>query len=339
VRPNKRDGENIAKLNIEQASRAAVLCFLTNVPIVLWGEPGIGKSAIVEQIADRLGREMYDVRSSNKERSDFSIPYPAPDGERVKYLITDTLPFEAIVGDKPCVLFLDELDRTTLEVQNALLQIIYDRSLDGHKLGKNVLIAAAGNGSSDIGTTPISRAAANRMCHIYVEASSKGASKAWNEWAKTHEVSREMIGYSDFAPLEDDSKYDEHAYRTRRSMVNADKIYRGLKEVEFQSSDIELALIAGCIGMEDGRKFLVYAKETCKVPTIEEIFADPIGCRVPTEISSLNALSDMLASAIFSEGGDTSLDNAVRTYTSRWLSEPRAYFEKLLERNREKISL
>ena len=45
-------------------------------PTFLWGPPGIGKSDIVKQIGDELGREVIDVRLALWEPTDIKgIPY------------------------------------------------------------------------------------------------------------------------------------------------------------------------------------------------------------------------------------------------------------------------
>jgi MoxR-like ATPase len=64
---------------------ALALAVAANLPVLLWGEPGIGKSATLGQLAGGLGLAMETVIASIHEPSDFSgLPVigddPARDG-------------------------------------------------------------------------------------------------------------------------------------------------------------------------------------------------------------------------------------------------------------------
>src|SRR5262245_26855780 len=51
---------------------ALALAVAANLPVLLWGEPGIGKSATLEQLAAALALPMETVIASVHEPSDFS---------------------------------------------------------------------------------------------------------------------------------------------------------------------------------------------------------------------------------------------------------------------------
>ena len=94
-------------------------------------------------------------------------------------------------NDIYCILFLDEYLNAPAAVQNASLQLVYDRKLHTHKLGRLVAMACAGNTEGDGSyITRMGGAAKNRFAHLEVEASPK----PWLAWAKANDILPEFIG-------------------------------------------------------------------------------------------------------------------------------------------------
>ncbi len=59
-----------------QAKKSLLKAFQVKRPLFLWGPPGIGKSELVEGIANELGGLMIDLRLGQMEPTDIrGIPY------------------------------------------------------------------------------------------------------------------------------------------------------------------------------------------------------------------------------------------------------------------------
>ena len=81
-------------------------------PVFIWGGPGIGKSAVVRQLADDLAIPLQDVRALLLDPVDLrGLPFLDSDG-RSKWSTPDFLPQE---GEG--ILFLDELNAAPAMVQ------------------------------------------------------------------------------------------------------------------------------------------------------------------------------------------------------------------------------
>jgi hypothetical protein len=95
-----------------------------------------------------------------------------------------------------CILFLDEFLNAPAAVQNAALQLIYDKKVHTHKLGRLVSVACAGNTEGDGSyITRLGGAAKNRLAHLEIEVDSA----SWLTWAKQqHDIPAEFIGAVDF---------------------------------------------------------------------------------------------------------------------------------------------
>ena len=73
-------------------------------PVFIWGAPGIGKSALVEQFADEIGLPCVSLLGSQLAPEDI-IGIPQIKGDTSEFL-----PPNMIARKEPYVLFLDELN-------------------------------------------------------------------------------------------------------------------------------------------------------------------------------------------------------------------------------------
>jgi len=306
------------------------VCFAANVPAAIWGAVGVGKSSSVRQMAQSLGYQLFDIRLSDKEPSDLGgIPFPV-DG-RLKWLVPDTLPFRHIHGDIKAILFPDEFDRADIGVQNAALQLLLDRSINGYELSSNCVIVIAGNATTDIGTSPLSKAAANRVCHLYVDTRSEGAVAIYQRWAVQNGVSTALQGFAKFrqevwcsGSLSDN--LESMAIATPRSFDYADRLLQFMQAARFEVSDLRLPLVSGCVGKAAAVEFLAYVDMVDKAPTVDEVLLAPDDCRVPDDPAVLYAVTLHLVGCASSR----ERAEAFCRYGQRWPRESAAYLMKLL---------
>lgn len=333
-------------VDLEQASRAILVAFQANVPVALWGPPGVGKSSVIAQVTKRLVHKdeenkkeipykLYDVRLSDKEPSDLGgIPFPA-DG-RVRFLMNDLLPWDT---DEYSVVLFDEYDRADLSVQNPTLQIILDRTINGHRLSPNARVILAGNGTTDTGTSPLSRAAANRMCHLYIETGTPKALDSWDKWAAENGVSEALRGFAKFKQstwsgqsVSETGKIkkpeiEEIAYATPRSFDFADRMLAAAEEMPFKTSDIIKQIVSGCVGVGPATEFLNFRDTFAKAPSPEDIVKNPKKVRVPKEPDILAALTVQLCDYA---KRNKDFAEAIAEYGLRWDEEPAGYLFKRL---------
>jgi MoxR-like ATPase len=68
------------KVKPSELALALAHCISMKMPIFTWGPPGIGKSAIIKQVAAQLGMKSIDIRLSQMDPTDLrGVPYPAND--------------------------------------------------------------------------------------------------------------------------------------------------------------------------------------------------------------------------------------------------------------------
>ncbi len=223
-----------------------------HTPLMLWGAPGVGKSALVAQAARVCGVPMIDLRLSQLEPSDLrGMPYQK-DGW-VEWATPSMLP-DAIRHGVRGVLFLDEINAALPQVAAAAYQLILDRRLGDYLLPAGWAILAAGNRLGDRGVTYAMPAPlANRFTHVEMEPSLED----WLLWAEASGVDARLQGFLRQRPdllLLLPERANVHAFPTPRSWAFAD---RALRKFAGDADVLEPALIA-CVGEVAGRLLMAY---------------------------------------------------------------------------------
>lgn len=182
----------VIKMNISPTSKMK--------PLLIWGAPGIGKTAIIEKVADEMKKTFPDYSLicktlSDMNPDDFTLPaYTEINGQqRGTDIPKSWLPVYKKTGDpekdaqadEACgrgLLFVDELSRATPQVLNVILPLINERRLNDCILGSGWKIIAASNRMEDelSGQSSIGNAAANRFVQYNYAPSFKG----WKKWAE-----------------------------------------------------------------------------------------------------------------------------------------------------------
>jgi hypothetical protein len=155
---------------------ALTLAVAADLPVLLWGEPGIGKTATLNQLADGLGLPLTTVIASVHEPSDFAgLPVVGDDPATQGVPMAPPDWAVQLVRAGKGLLFLDELSTAPPAVQAALLRVVLERRVGALRLPPGVRIVAAANPrSSAADGWELSPPLANRFVHL--------------QWAYEHDV-------------------------------------------------------------------------------------------------------------------------------------------------------
>jgi len=135
--------------------------------------PGYAKSAIMRSIAGKIGYQYFDIRLSMIDETDVGL-YPSLDEEVIdgvsQRMLAHVAPKWAYkANDKPTIIHFEELNRSTLAVRNAALQILLEREIGAFfAFNSNVLMCSSGNLGEEDGTDveEFDQALNNRLIHI-----------------------------------------------------------------------------------------------------------------------------------------------------------------------------
>jgi hypothetical protein len=213
-----------------------------HTPVMLWGPPGVGKSALVAQAAAAQGVPMIDLRLSQLEPSDLrGMPYQREG--RVEWAIPSMLPHVGRDGPRG-VLFLDEINAALPQVAASAYQLILDRRLGDYRLPDGWAILAAGNRLGDRGVTYAMPAPlANRFTHYELLPQIDD----WLVWAERSGVDERLRRFLAQRPdllFVFPEQANVHAFPSPRSWAFAD---RALRKFAADPDLLESALSA-CVG-------------------------------------------------------------------------------------------
>ena len=177
------------------AEAAEMLELLTEAgdPVMIWGAPGLGKSAIVWQLGDKKGRKVIEYRANLREPVDVrGIPVPDIETGVTKWLVPDELPRADRDGEFG-YLFLDEINTASPQMMAVLFGLVLDRRIGDYVLPPGWQIIAAGNRVSDRAAAQrMPTALRNRFAHSVrrCRTSTRG-----RKWATTNDVAPEMVAF------------------------------------------------------------------------------------------------------------------------------------------------
>lgn len=297
---------------------ALTLAVAADLPVLLWGEPGIGKTAALQQLAVALGLPLTTVIASVHEPSDFSgLPVigddPAVQG--VPMAPPDWAVSLARAGHG--LLFLDELSTAPPAVQAALLRLVLERRVGALRLPAGVRIVAAANPrSSAADGWELSPPLANRFVHL--------------QWRHDHEVVVRGLGGTwprASLPRLDPGRLPEAVTFARRAVTGllaarptlvhrlpGNESQRGgpwpsprswemaLRLVAFAtaagaSKDVLSMLVRGTVGDGPGLELLA-AMDRMDLPDPESLLADPAGADLPERGDLRQAVLDGVVEAV-----------------------------------------
>lgn len=179
-------------------------------PVFIWGAPGIGKSALVQKFADDVGMPCVSLLGSQLAPEDI-IGIPQINGDTSQFV-----PPKMIARKEPYVLFLDELNACTQEVQKAFYSLIHEKRIGEYCLPAGSVVIGAGNRSQDGAIVKtMSSALINRMFHVQLVADPQ----QWLEWAYENELHPWVTDYITQRPdhLFSEPPKTEEPYSTPRS--------------------------------------------------------------------------------------------------------------------------
>lgn len=299
------------KINISKVKALAQFCAMDNrEALMIWGQPGGGKSEAIQQLAVDNNAELVDIRLSQYDSVDLrGIPVPMDNGLTVWHA-PETLPFignAAFADDRPIILFLDEINSAAPSVAAVAYQLINDRRVGEHRLKDNVRVIAAGNRESDRGVTNrMPTPLANRFTHVEVEVDAE----TWIDWALDNGIHPLFVAFFKFRPAlitTFDPASPEKAFATPRTWAKAAKYYTADVPEE-----VKQAAIIGAVGNGPGHEFLGFTKIWQNMPDLDNIIKNPLTAALPDGVGMSYAVAVGLS-------GKMSLKNAeaVHQYLDR----------------------
>jgi hypothetical protein len=288
-----------------QIMQALQVALTANVPVILWGEPGGGKTASVNAVATALGWPIETVLASLREPSDFA-GLPVIIDKHMHLAPPDWA--GRLAGQPEAICFLDEISTAAPATQRALLRVIHERVAGDLNLGHGVRMVAAAN-PADIaaGGWDLTPPLANRFLHLYYEIDpavvAAGLLGAWPEadplsispdWASHLPHYRSVVsGFLSARPgmVHDRPKNREQAGLAWPSPRSWEAVISILAASEGTAiaPEARLALIAGLVGEGAAVEFLSFERDL-DLPNPESLLANPTSYARPPRGDQVHAV-------------------------------------------------
>jgi len=309
---------------------------------LLQGEPGIGKSSLLESIANGMGYDYAYIDVPNMDLGDIAMPVIDHETKTTRYYPNARF---GIHNGKPMVIMLDEFTKGADPVKNMLHPMLEKANprLGDLPLDSNTVVFLTGNLSTDGVGDNLKAHSRNRLVPVTI---SKPDADQWIEWAINKGIEPEVIAWVNrfphvLASYTDGGQADNPyifnprkamtAFVTPRSLETASNIVRTRKE---NDTDAVIAALTGAIGESGARDMQAYIEFSDQLPTWEATIRDPKHTKIPTSPG---------ACAIVVFGAIARIDKQSITpfmeYVERFDAEWQAVFAINIAKNRDKQAI
>jgi hypothetical protein len=293
-----------------------------DIPALLWGPPGTGKTSAVEAAAAQAGATLAVLSAEDARRADWAgIVVPDLSAGRARRLAPDwALELaQALEAGRPAWLFLDELTAWPSSARAEALCLVQSRRFAGLALPGLRILAAANPPDWGEDCAELGPSSANRWCHhrwtVDAHAWAEGARAGWGKpqspalaaaralvarfvlaAQSATDAHRKDAGAPGSVPpllvLPRDPAAQGGAWPSPRSW---DAAARVLAAAGGRLAEAHGA-ITGCVGAEAADALLAWA-QACDLPDPEAVLADPAGAPLPGRLDAAQAACEAVAAA------------------------------------------
>jgi hypothetical protein len=259
-------------------------------PVLLVGVPGIGKTAIVDQVKEKTGSDMLLSTPVVNDPTD-AKGFPCVINDVAQFLPFGDLNYAINYTGKRLIWFLDDLGHARPATQAAYMQLLLTGRINGHKLSDKVVFIAATNRREDrAGVSGILEPVKSRF-HMIIEI--EPDVESFIAWGLTSgRIRKEVIACLRLFPelLVSPPSREIKPSTNPRVWEFASQIL----DADFPPALIYDSLIS-CIGESAGSQLYGMITTFKNLPSVNSIITSPKTVEFPREPSSLYALCTVLS--------------------------------------------
>jgi len=283
--------ESMIAVTPKQAIETITAAVEADIPVMLWGSPGCGKSDVMRQVAKSLEMDLMDIRVSLLDPVDWrGLPTVTKDQQTV-WARPNLLP--PLTKKTKTLMYLDEINTGTQAVVASSYQLLLDRCVGDHKLPEGTRLVAAGNLETDRAiTVKMGSAWESRVLHLLLKVDLDD----WIEWALDSDVAPEVIAFLRFRPdliHQFDPTTKNNASRSFPCPRTWEFVSRLVKTNP--SPRVESALYAGVVGDAAALEFVSFLRVFRELPSVSEVLLNPDTAIIPESPAANYAISTAVA--------------------------------------------
>lgn len=287
--------------------------------IMALGEPGVGKSEMFQQICDRLGWILIDLRLTQLDVGAFrglerivDMPDGTTETRPVRpYFLPEYVADADITDETPrYLILLDEIMACDDAMRKSAFELLTNHRCGPHRLGSNVVVCGAGNTAED-GTNvhEMDRATKRRFTYIGIHATAESF-VVWGQKNGVHHAILSLVKNNPtyLMPSDEDFANDNLATPNPASLVACSDTLHAYDANHLNRQQLEYNLV-GNIGQTVGNELLVQMEDEEARFDLEQLLTAPKNERqYPKNVFGVHSLGNALSA--WSTDGDR-LDKAV----------------------------
>lgn len=300
---------------------AIQVAIAANIPVLIWGEPGTGKTSFIQQLARDNKVHLETIISSLRDPTDFGgLPIKAGE-DKVNYAAPSWgwRLLDAAKKDGQSWCFMDEITTAPPAVQAALLRVINEKHLGELQLPDNVrMIAAANPPDQAAGGNELAAPLANRFVHFYWSVSpvewadamvqgfpSTKITKLPEKWTTGLPGTRALVGSfirtkgQLLQQLPKDDSKASGPWPSARTWHMASILLAAAKAAR-AGKEVENTLLMGAVGDGPAMEFVAWLKAQ-DLPDPEKLLKDPDSFELPDRSDKVYTVLSSVAAAVIGE--------------------------------------
>ena len=258
-------------------------------PILIHSSPGVGKSSIVRQVAQKLGIGFVDVRLAEMESVDIrGLPSVDKDKGVMKWNAPDFWPRDP---NSKGIIFLDEITSCDKSCQVAAYELILDRKIgDFYKVPDGWYIVSAGNLTTDRAVAvSMSSALSNRFMHVELDVDDQ----QWCKWAMMHDVHPSVIGCIQYRPMNLFNMEKENLERGWPSPRSWDRVSQ-MTKIYGDNEELLRKIVYGLVGPAKGVEYIEFHRLNKNFDNIVDMMYGKAPIKIPEKNDQLYAMCSSL---------------------------------------------
>ena len=278
-------------ITVEQLIELGTQLVTLNRPFMVIGQPGVGKTDGIRQVAKRSQRKLFVSHPAIDAPEDYTGFGFFQNGK------ADFFPMgqmnDILDCKEPAIWFIDDLGQAPIAVQNAIMQFVHHRNrmLNGKKIPDDIAIVAASNRREDnAGVTGITDPLKGRFTTIVEVAADL---ESWTDWATQAGINPLIIAYLHYRPgnlSQFEASKDFRQSPTPRGWESVNELTR-----LNVNPNVRMDMYSGAIGPQCATEFIQFTRILDSLPDLDDIEANGQTAQLPGENQARYAVCGALS--------------------------------------------